>query len=460
MAALGGSERKVHGFKSPVLSGSGLDWSPDGRSLLFVGRGSAEEPHGLRLLSLDTLDTRELTRPPAGHDGDYRPVFSPDGLTVAFMRAAQDVSDLHVVSVEGGEPTRLTFDGRRVEGLAWTPDGRRIVFDSNRSGADHALWIIPAEGGTPEPLGVENALDPSVSRGGNRLTFSQYALDTNIWRYDLTQGGAAPAQLFPSTRRERGVHLSPDGARVAFASNRSGSYEVWTGGSDGSGLIQLTSLGGASASAPRWSPDGARVAFESQGAGGVSDIYVVGARGGAPRRVTEGGRHNNVCPSWSVDGRFVYFGSDRGGAWQVWKAPADGGGEAVQVTKGGGFEAQESYDGRELFYTKRDTLGLFRAPAGGGEEAALLDGASLSLWDGRGAWAVTGRGIYFVDVLDREGASVKLFDLSTGGLTRVLALDRNPPGNPGLNVSPDGRWLILTRVDYTNHDIMLVENFL
>jgi hypothetical protein len=142
----------------------------------------------------------------------------------------------------------------------------------------------------------------------------------------------------------------------------------------------------------------------------------------------------------------------------VWKVSTDGTGTPAQVTTGGGFEAQESLDGRMLFYTKHETPGIFRAPVGGGEETVVLDLRQF-IYESWGDWTLADDGIYFVDRRDVVGASVKFLSLSTGKVSRILPLDKEPDEDAGLSVSPDGRWLLLTREDYSNLDIMLVENF-
>ena len=104
------------------------------------------------------------------------PVFSPDSQTVAFVRRAAVLSsDIYLVSVNGGEPKRLTFDNVLFSRLAWTANGREIIFSSTRAGGDFSLWRISVSGGTPERLAVGGHYVPSVSisRKGNRLAYVQ-----------------------------------------------------------------------------------------------------------------------------------------------------------------------------------------------------------------------------------------------------------------------------------------------
>src|SRR5262249_60122491 len=128
------------------------------------------------------------------------------------------------------------------------------------------------------------------------------------------------SNLIHSTLLEQEPQYSPDGKRIAFVSNRSGSDEIWVCNNDGSSLTQLTSLGGLHNGAPRWSPDGKHITFDCY-LRGLPDIYMVSADGGKPHRLT-GEPSGNVVSSWSRDGKWVYFTSEQ--TKQIWKIPAAG----------------------------------------------------------------------------------------------------------------------------------------
>ena len=116
---------------------------------------------------------------------------------------------------------------------------------------------------------------------------------------------------------------------------------------DGSGCFQLTFMGANICGFPRWSPDGTQLVFHSRPKG-QAELFLIRSNGGAPRQLTNGG--NNIAPSWSRDGRWIYYGSRRGGI-QVWKVAVQGG-APIQVTRNGGVIAEESTDGRFLYYGK------------------------------------------------------------------------------------------------------------
>jgi Tol biopolymer transport system component len=458
--ALGGPERKLYSGTSAFFSlydyGNALSWSPDGKYLAFSGQRSPREPNSIFLLSRESLETRQITSAPAGFLGDSTPAFSPDGKVLAFVRGAssRDV-EIYVVPATGGEPKRLTFDNRSGRSLAWTADGREILF-SLWASATFRLWRVSAAGGTPEQLTFagEGGSTLAISRQGNRLAYSQEFRDTDIWRVGTSgsSGMRSPTRLISSTRLDYGPQYSPDSKRIAFTSGRSGSNEIWVCDADGLNPVQLTSFAGPDVGSPRWSPDGRQIAFDSV-ATGNRDIFVISAEGGKPRRFTEDSS-DEVRPSWSRDGRWIYFGSSRTGDWQVWKAPADGG-KAVQVTQQGGREAIESSDGISVYYTKSFGIpGIWKVPVTGGAETRVLDEAL------QGFWALLDNGIYFVNPKATPHPTIDFFNFATGRTSQVAVIEKELQlTSPSLAVSPDGRWLLYAEVDNFENDIMLVENF-
>ena len=343
-----------------------------------MDRPSLAEPAAIFQISSESGEKRRLTSPPRWSWGDTNPAFSPDGRTLAFVRWSSNVvGDIYLQNINATTARRLTFDGVRVEGLTWTPDGRDIVFSSWRSGLA-TLWKVPVSGGEVEALaGVGgDAYSPAVSARGNLLAFTRSEENDNIWGILVTPAGRAgypPRKLISGTSWQVDGEFSPDGKRIVFASYRSGNAEIWVADADGSNAAQLTSFGGPLTGTPRWSPDGRWIAFDSR-PNGRSGVFVLGVEGGVPRRLTPPATDAFV-PSWSRDGKWIYFCWNRGGDLDIWKMPADGG-EAVQVTNTGGFEARESGDAKWLYFTKPPPglvggsakWGIWRMPVEGGAE--------------------------------------------------------------------------------------------
>ena len=457
--AIGGAERQIldthweeREFYEVFWYFGRLSWSPDGKSLAFSDRPSKNEPTAIFLLSLDTLTIRRLTSPPL--QGDYNPVFSPDGRTLAFNRGAQGVESIYTIDVAGGAEKGLISGPQYGWGLAWTPDGRDIVFaKAGWLASSGWLWKIARDGGEPERLQFgEEGTEPSIR--GNRLVYARQSANLNIWRRSLDSvHSSGPAYRFlTSTRMESGPQFSPDGSRIAFESTRSGAYEIWMCNSDGSNIIQLTHFNSVTGT-PRWSPDGSQIAFDSRSPGNA-DIFVMDSRGSSVRRLTHE-PSTDVVPSWSRDGLWIYFASDRDGTWQVWKMPSAGG-PAVEVTHHGGYGGFESPDGKFLYYAKGPNVpGLWRVPTSGGEEAEFISSLEAGYW---GYWAVLEDGIYYLDTTVKPG--IDFFNLTTRRTTRIFDLENRPAREAtGMAVSMDGRAILYTQLDELSRDIILVDNF-
>lgn len=468
VAALGnGPERKLVSLsvKHPGM----ISWSPDGEYIAFSDIGPDHNTAGIYLISLQTGAKTSLTMPATRGSNDSCPAFSPDGRTLAFVRAHTPVTgDVYTVPVTGGEPKRLTFDNALhvfeqgvIGGVSWTPEGGHLIYASDAAGTVN-LWKVSVAGGPPQRLTVGgiNAYYPSISRQG-RLAYTQISGATPIYKVALTganRNNHAAEKLTASTRADLNPQISPDGKRIAFSSDRSGDYEIWISDSDGSNPIQLTTFRGAHVGSPRWSPDGRQIVFDGRESN-MGDIYLVNIEGGAPRLITTEPSDDSV-PSWSRDGRWIYFASDRSGDQQVWKVPVDGG-PALQVTKRGGFTTFESADGKFLYYNKssysRDNaFGIWRVPVDGGEETLVVNQPYAGFW---GRWSIADDGIYFIRPNLHGDSALEVFSFATNRVSELAVLKDVNEFVSGLTISPDRTWILYTQQDRLGGDILLVENF-
>jgi Tol biopolymer transport system component/DNA-binding winged helix-turn-helix (wHTH) protein len=436
-----------------------LDWSGDGRALLVVDQDSSADPFYVARIALHTGERHHVTSPPPHSYGDIHPAVSPDGQTLAFTRAlTPGVTDIHLVAITGGEPHRLTFDNSHISGLTWSEDGRSIIFSSERgalagTGSLFRVRVEPSTSrGEPEQLaGIgHRAIVPAIARQGRLLAYQEYFQDTNVWRAP-TSGDGQPRPILASTREETSPHYSPDGARVAFASNQSGNWEVWSANADGSNPRQVTSFGGAPAWNPRWSPDSRLIAFDYP-AKGNADIYTISPEGTSPQQLTFEAAQD-ITPSWSRDGRSLYFSSNRSGSFEIFKMDLHRRDRVLQITRGGGMHPCESADGDRLFYIKRVAAGfeLWSTGVNGGDEMRAL-GPIRSF----AGWVPTDEGIYFIE----PGPRIAFYRFVRRVAEHVITMPRDSDiGGAGLALSPDGRWLLYGQKDRSGADIMLVENF-
>jgi Tol biopolymer transport system component len=468
--ALGGQESKLIDIRGPLRLGvrkpflPAPSWSPSGDWLAFAEKSSEDEPARVVRLSLDTLEKQPLSAPPESSLGDFYPTYSPDGTQLAFVRSGSrgyyGGQDVWVQPADGGEARRLTFgEYDECEGLAWTADGREILFTVYAAG--FKVLRVSLAGGEPRAVEGVGQHAAWASIRGDRMVFTQTAPQaSDIWRVPGRKAAArdrAPEKLISSSHWDDDPAYSPDGRRIAFSSRRTGVMNIWVCDSDGSNPVQLTSFG-RFASLPSWSPDGRRIAFESAEAGD-SNLYVIDADGGVPRRLTQSPSSDSMG-SWSRDGRWIYFSSDRGGSVQVWKIPVEGG-EAVQVTRGGGVNPAESWDGRYLYYASSGSApGIWRVPLDGGDEAEVVPGpiaASVG-------WALAPRGLYFatqrMESVISEEYTIQHLDLESGQVTPLVRREGDLDHfQVRLAVSPGDEWVLFGEAGTWESDLMLVENF-
>lgn len=449
---LGGPERElvtdIWSAGTAVPAGR-LAWSPDDKFLVFAGRtDQAETQLHLFLYDFEKQEKRQITN---SSEDDRMPVFSPDGKTLAFIRG---LDEIYVMPAAGAAPRQLTFDNRRIFGLAWLAQGNELIFSSARAG-NPTLWKVAATGGTPQALtpGGEQVGNLAISHDGKRLAYVQNIRDSNIWQLEVPDSQSppkAPTPLIVSTRLEMQPGFSSDGKHIAFVSTRSGWREIWMSDSAGHNLVQLTRFNGPFVGSPKFSPDGKQIAFDCTAENDQRDIYVVGITGGTPRRLTTDNA-NESEPFWSRDGQWIYFCLGLQDSEQIWKIPAAGG-AAVQVTQRGGRHSAESPDGKYLYFSRKpDEPGIWRKPTAGGEEKLILP-------QGRtGNWAIGEQGIYVINPTSKPRPTLELFRFASEQISLLATLEKWTFAD--FAVSPDGRKISWSQIDRNESDLILIDNF-
>ncbi len=457
--SIGGPERRI--AKADVAcDGSvmqGVFWTLDGKWLVVSTRDSENEPYGIWLLSVETGERHRLLPPPAAvpqadfPQGDFLGGLSPDGRVLAFARSVRGyVVHLYTVRLtrdfkpEGTPHLLVSQIYTGFQGMTWVSNGDIVYSVGSYVGA--RLWRMRVGARSPELLNwaALGSLMPAAAPAQRLLAYSAVSWTPKLWRMNLRTGERRV--IVDSRYGENIPQYSPDGRKLAFQSERSGSFEVWTCDADGTNCQQLTFFQGPQGGTPRWSPDGRWIALDSRPEG-TAQVFVIPSDGGKPRRMTSGDAQSGV-PSWSRDGKWIYFQSNRSGQWRIWKVPAEGG-SAVQVTKNTGGAAFESVDGKYLYITSTGNDGgpLFRMPVAGGPEVEV---APKVLW-----WpdfSVTAKGVYFLP----DAKTLQLLDAATGRITTVAKAEK---GFGAFSVSPDDAYMVFAEWESGGSDIMLVENF-
>jgi TolB protein len=259
----------------------------------------------------------------------------PAPVAVAFASFAPLNTDLFVADADGGAPRPLLPDPALDYDAAFSPDGRWIVFTSERAGSADLFRVRP-DGSGLERLTDDPAFDDQgvLSPDGRALAFvSSRSGQADVWVLDLTA-----RRLRNLTNHPGGDFRpawSPDGQWIAFSSDRDSgkrhqgfvtlhSTEVYLVRRDGSGLRRLTHRG-AFAGSPSWSPDGSRLAIyeadpdevqkitSPRRLRGTTQIATVDVATGE-RRVLTAGAGEKSSPRWLRDGRIAYVsGGPEGG---------------------------------------------------------------------------------------------------------------------------------------------------
>ena len=293
-------------------------WSPDGKLIAY----HANKHGGIWVIPSRGGTPRQVSTMGA------RPAWSPDGTRIAFQAdefgdiapngySAQAGSTIWVINADGTHAREITSTQRPLGGHAspaWSHSGRFIAFTVFDAGEDNGVWMLNVESGETWPLELRSSLydpvflkddsaviaggaeallvrlpvDPrtgklnaphevipvagvpgvrglSLSPDGGRLAFAGLTLDSQIWSLDVNAAGAAagePRALTRDTSRRNSVPaISPDGRKVAYMSIRQGELpNVWVMDADGGNPIQLTSDDSAEHK-PNWFPDNVRVGY-------------------------------------------------------------------------------------------------------------------------------------------------------------------------------------------------------
>jgi hypothetical protein len=227
--------------------------------------------------------------------------------------AFQGYRGLGTINVSGGDRQPLIFEdvaSRTFAAPAWSPNGQRLAFSTNRDAGDFEIYVTPASGASITRLTTNPAQD-----------------DVPTW--------------------------SPDGSKIAFESDRdfasTGQRQIYVMNADGSGVTRLT-FSITDDHAPAWSPDGSRIAF-TRGTDAAGDIVVMSAAGGVPTPLanTAAGESN---PDWSPNGASIVYQRDTG----IATMSADGSAQTPLAGAGAAARPAWAPDGTRIVFDRADEL--------------------------------------------------------------------------------------------------------
>ncbi len=293
-----------------LRSASNPQISPDGRWVAFLASETDwqrdEFVSQLWLVSADGGEPRQLTR---GEKGVSQPGWSPDGRWISFVSSRADKPQLYAIRPDGGEAVQLSQSDQGVQRYAWAPDGRTMAFVA-------APALTPA------------AKERTASMSEFTIVRRDYDY-AQLWTFDVAQAMRAPVA---GNARTRGTAMtvdeiawSPDGATIAFSARRnpdliqgetSDLYAITLASDSTRRIVGQPGSDGN----PVWSPDGKWIAFSSRmGKPAVTNgrIAIVASEGGTPRSVTDAFDENASPLAWTTNG--IWFNASQRSASQLFR---------------------------------------------------------------------------------------------------------------------------------------------
>lgn len=251
---------------------------------------------------------------------------------IVFMAREGDESNWSIYSMrsDGSDPTRLSKGESNDTSPSLSPDGRRIVFVSDRD-RNREIYAMNSDGGAPANLTLHPSEDwtPCWSPDGQRVAYSSFR-DGNWEIYVMNADGSKPVRLTQHPAMDYSPAWSPDGRSIAFVSSRDGNLEIYVMDADGRNARRLTS-DPATDQAPCWSPDGTQIIWASYRTGNM-ELFMANSDGSNATNVTKDSAADDHGPSWAPRGRRIAFYSNRDGGWDIYTLDLDSG-QRVNLTQ-------------------------------------------------------------------------------------------------------------------------------
>jgi TolB protein len=255
------------------------------------------------------------------------PAWSPDGSKIVFQSNRTGEWHLYVMNPDGTGVRDLTPAMSDCRNPSFSPDGSRIVFYSAMSGNDE-IYVMNADGTGVRALTSHPARDihPHWTPDGAKIVFNSLRDDPRAYDvYVMNLDGTAVARLTATREDETCAQYSPDGKHVVLLRGfENGNDDVVLSGPDVKDAVNLSASPFANEGWPSFSPDGRRVLFSSNRTG-VMVVYVVNADGTELRALTDGmATGEDARAVWSPDGTRIAFTRRRGRSMDIWVMPVSG----------------------------------------------------------------------------------------------------------------------------------------
>jgi Tol biopolymer transport system component len=309
------------------------------------------------------------------------PIPQAGGAKIVFTSSRDGSRQIYVMNSDGSGQMRLTTDGSNNDHPRWSPNGTKILFQSDRDNPEtgnNEIYVMNADGSGQTRL-TNDANDDcaaSWSADGTKIVFQSFRNGVSYQIYTMNADGSGQVNISNNGVNDIQPSWSPDGTKIAFASDRdqTGLPSVYVMNANGTNQTRLTFSGtGLRDEQPVWSPNGTKIAFTSTRDSTTEswtetddfeipeddgqtfprsrlninkEVYVMNPDGSGQTRLTNA-LGNDDSPTWSPDGAKIVFHSDRerdsfDPTAQLWTMNADGSGQ-TNLSNGGDGDYRPSW---------------------------------------------------------------------------------------------------------------------
>lgn len=465
-------------FQIPVFGGESRkiasnNWgnffvSPDGSQIAFPRGDLTKNKSYVVVANTDGSGERVVaTRiSPDYYVGwEVAPVWSPDGehLTVVAARAGVPDMRLFEVSLQTGEESEIKTQNEweSISYVDWTSPDELIVSGQKKDEIYTQLWKVTFPGSAAERItnDFSDYIDFTLSKKTGKLVAYQRTENLHLWIYDKETGAARQITSGVNLSDGRfGLAFAPDG-RIIYTARDKNNYDVFSVNSDGSDVRQLTKNAGRRNWNPAVSPDNRFIVFNSDRTG-MPRLYIMNVDGSNERRLTSDSvekENSEESPYFSPDGKWIYYVFYRAGKGSIRKISI-GGGESFPVsrTDKNVFEPVPSPDGKFLAHAiyndESETpweIGVMSLENPSAKERYY----NFPAFRLRPRWTLDSKSLFSIDDAS-EGHNLWQTNLETGERRQIT----NFPAEriPRFDISPDGRFLVLSR-GKQDRDAILIE---
>jgi serine/threonine protein kinase len=449
--ALGGVPKRIISDNS---NGSAYSptWSPEGKRIAFV------QNEAIHIFHLETGKSEKIINAKEAHCLSWSPIGSQIAFVsgnLPFLFSSMDISEaagwpiignkapssIHILSLSEGNAVQLISDDYLNVSPVWTPDGKHLLFISNRGGSRDIYKVLFTSSGTasapPSRLTTGlNAHTVSISQDGQKLAYSVFNYTSNLWSIQIPE--ELPLSVSNSKPITKGnqivesAQVSPDGLWLVYDSDLTGNSDIYKILLAGGSPIQLTTHPSEDF-VPSWSPDGENIVFHSFRQGN-RDIYYMNKDGGSVQQVTDDPSHE-FGPNFSPDGQKIVFMSDRtGDRYEVYVISKNdtGWGNPEQITSDRGNFPRWSPVDNFITYVSEDSLKIVSYDD---RKTKTLVRGQIGL--GIPAWSSDGKKVYY-QTQDEQGIGSIWAVSIDGGEPELKIVSDDPHLKLGLiNLSAD-----------------------